>query len=150
HMALAEEEAQVAAAPTPPADEDESEWQPADPGVSNSETEPDISLDPIAHLARAAGYADSERWWERLVEHRRAGGDVFAAVLEAMTVLRTGASAGGIQPSPQGTPEREARREAYMRQTIRAAQQEGFERIAVVCGAWHAPALAQMPPAKDD
>src|SRR5260370_20126403 len=29
-----------------------------------------------------------------------------------------------------------------MRQTIRAAHKEGFERIAVVCGAWHAPALA--------
>jgi len=28
-----------------------------------------------------------------------------------------------------------------MRQTIRAAAREGFERIAVVCGAWHAPAL---------
>ncbi len=29
-----------------------------------------------------------------------------------------------------------------MRQTIRAAEAEGFARIAVVCGAWHAPALA--------
>ena len=29
-----------------------------------------------------------------------------------------------------------------MRQTIRAAEAEGFRRIAVVCGAWHAPALA--------
>ncbi|MBV9470435.1 MAG: hypothetical protein JOZ57_14450, partial [Abitibacteriaceae bacterium] len=27
---------------------------------------------------------------------------------------------------------------------------EGFERIAVVCGAWHAPVLADMPPAKED
>src|SRR5262249_10775918 len=32
----------------------------------------------------------------------------------------------------------------------RAAQKEGFERIAVVCGAWHAPALAQMPAQKQD
>ena len=37
-----------------------------------------------------------------------------------------------------------------MRQTIRAAQQEGFERIAVVCGAWHAPALAIVGDAKAD
>jgi hypothetical protein len=33
-------------------------------------------------------------------------------------------------------------REAWMRQGIRQAQREGFQRIAVVCGAWHAPALA--------
>ncbi|HEY8459680.1 MAG TPA: DUF5682 family protein, partial [Blastocatellia bacterium] len=41
-----------------------------------------------------------------------------------------------------------------MRQTIRAAVKEGFERIAVVCGAWHAPALTidagNTPTAKDD
>lgn len=37
-----------------------------------------------------------------------------------------------------------------MRQRIRQAQREGFKRIAVVCGAWHVPALAAMPPAKDD
>ncbi len=34
---------------------------------------------------------------------------------------------------------REVLREAFMRQTIRVAVREGFERIAVVCGAWHAP-----------
>ena len=37
-----------------------------------------------------------------------------------------------------------------MRQTIRAAEKEGRERIAVVCGAWHAPALAERGAAKDD
>src|SRR5262245_43735801 len=44
-----------------------------------------------------------------------------------------------------------------MRQTIRAATHEGFKRIAVVCGAWHAPALAidaenapSAPTEKDD
>ena len=31
---------------------------------------------------------------------------------------------------------------------LRAAQKEGYERIAVVCGAWHAPALAKPPPAR--
>ena len=31
-----------------------------------------------------------------------------------------------------------------MRKTIRAAQKQGRERIAVVCGAWHVPALAEM------
>src|SRR5439155_8630820 len=35
-------------------------------------------------------------------------------------------------------------------QTIRAAEREGFKRVAAVCGAWHAPALAEMPAAKQD
>ena len=106
-----------------------------------------ISGDPLGHLARAAGYSDSERWWEHLVEHRRHGGDVFAAVLEAMTALREAAIQSSLQ---QLEPEREALREAHMRQKIREAQKEDFSRIAVVCGAWHAPALANLPPAKDD
>ena len=109
--------------------------------------EADLSRDPLAHLARAAGYSDSERWWEHLVEHRREGSDVFAAVLEAMTALREAAFQSSLQ---QSEPEREFRREAHMRQTIRAAQKEGFARIAAVCGAWHAPVLARMPAAKDD
>src|SRR5713226_9762812 len=46
--------------------------------------------------------------------------------------------------------EEEAQREAHMRQTISAAQKEGFERIAVVCGAWHAPVLAHLSDAKAD
>jgi len=37
-----------------------------------------------------------------------------------------------------------------MRQSIRAVEREGFERIAVVCGAWHAPVLQTMPAAKTD
>ena len=107
----------------------------------------DISADPLSHLARAAGYSDSERWWEHMVEHRRDGKDIFAAVLEAMTALREAA----IQTSLERfDPEREARREAHMRQTIRRADNEGFKRIAVVCGAWHAPALASMPAAAED
>src|SRR5678816_4774066 len=37
-----------------------------------------------------------------------------------------------------------------MRQSIRAATREGFDRIAVVCGAWHAPVLHTMGPPKND
>jgi Family of unknown function (DUF5682) len=132
-----------------PPDLDEEQDVPSS-GAPTAEGQPsdgDVSRDPLAHLARAAGYSDSERWWEHLVEHRREAGDVFAAVLEAMTALREAAVQSALQ---QCEPEREARREAHMRQTIRAAQKEGFARIAIVCGAWHAPVLAKMPPAKDD
>jgi Family of unknown function (DUF5682) len=57
-----------------------------------------------------------------------------------MTALRDG----------QPLSAHEARREAWMRQTVREAQKEGHARIALVCGAWHAPALATMPTAKAD
>jgi hypothetical protein len=123
----------------------EPEPQAAPPNLET--LEPQLSRDPLSHLARAAGYSDSERWWEHLVEHRRESGDVFAAVLEAMTALRDAAIESSLQ---QLDPETEVRREAHMRQMIRAAEKEGFVRIAVVCGAWHAPALTQMPPARED
>lgn len=92
----------------------------------------DLHSDPMRLLAQAAGYSDFERWWETLVEARGDDFAVFEAVLEAMEALRADV------PAAVG---REAQREAQMRQTIRAAQKEGFQKIAVVCGAWHAPAL---------
>jgi hypothetical protein len=112
--------------------------------ISNSELE--ISADPLKALAEAAGYSDSELWWEHQVEQRRDGAGLFDALREAMAALREGApiAAGGV----------EEKREAFMRQMIRAALKEGFERVAVVCGAWHAPALdvsgEGVPAAKDD
>ncbi|MEU1963095.1 DUF5682 family protein [Nocardia sp. NPDC019304] len=43
------------------------------------------------------------------------------------------------------------RREAYMRQTMRKALRDGVRRLAVVCGAWHAPALTgALGPAAPD
>jgi hypothetical protein len=99
--------------------------------------------DPLAPMALAAGYSDAERWWDHLVESR-SGQDleVFSAVHEMMTALR--------DQVDEPMPLEEQRREAYMRKCIRKAQAEGHERIAVVCGAWHTPALAKMPAAKAD
>ena len=51
---------------------------------------------------------------------------------------------------PGHTSPRDLIREAWMRKMIRAAQKENFERIVVVCGAWHVPALDDMPKVKDD
>jgi len=105
------------------------------------------SGDPLGWLSRAAGHDDPERWWEDVVEHRLGGDplELFAAVAEAMTELRRAAQADGWRPSP-----REQRREAAMRRGIRAAVREGCHRVAVVCGAWHVPALTEMPPARAD
>ncbi|MFD4897129.1 DUF5682 family protein [Streptomyces sp. NPDC058411] len=96
-------------------------------------------IDPIGILAGAVGYDDPERWWEDVVEHRAAGGGPadpcapFAALAEAMTALREAYGDGG---HPQ-----DAVREAAMRLQLRAARKEFGDGIAVVCGAWHVPAL---------
>ncbi|MBB4793363.1 DUF5682 family protein [Streptomyces nodosus] len=96
-----------------------------------------LRVDPLALLAGTAGYDDPERWWEDVIEHRGAGeGDAlapFAVLEEAMTALRESYGTGG--------QERDGVREAYMRLQVRAAQKEFGQRPAVVCGAWHLPAL---------
>ncbi|WP_327722574.1 DUF5682 family protein [Streptomyces sp. NBC_00490] len=98
-----------------------------------------LRIDPLAVLAETAGYDDPERWWEDVVEHRGTGaGDVFApfvVVEEAMGALREVYGSGGH--------ERDLVREAYMRLQIRAAQREFGGGVAVVCGAWHVPALRE-------
>ncbi|MER6701168.1 DUF5682 family protein [Streptomyces fimicarius] len=123
-------------------------------------------VDPIRVLAETAGYDDPERWWEDVVEHRSPGGDTpaggtpvggtatgetpvgetpvggtpgdalapFVALAEAMSALREAYGDGG-QP-------RDAVREAYMRIQLRTARKEFDDGVAVVCGAWHVPALA--------
>jgi Family of unknown function (DUF5682) len=99
--------------------------------------------DPLAPMAIAAGYSDAERWWDHLVESRDGRDlEVFDAIHEMMSAVRA-----QLEPEP---PKREQRREAFMRKCIRSAKTEGFERIAVVCGAYHTPALADMPPVRHD
>ncbi|HEX4658681.1 MAG TPA: DUF5682 family protein, partial [Streptosporangiaceae bacterium] len=110
-----------------------------------------IRGDPIAWLAEAAGHGDPERFWEDVVEHR-GGEQAFAAIADAMGALREAAEAAeAAEPErPLAGHKHEARREAQMRQAIRQAVREGHERVAVVCGAWHAPALASLGPASAD
>ena len=96
--------------------------------------------DPVSELAAAAGYDDPERWWEDVVEHVP-GPAVFAALAEAIGFLR----AEDAEPDP-----RDAVREAYMRKVLRRTVKDGYQRIAVVCGAWHVPALPDLPAAAAD
>ncbi len=114
--------------------------------------------DPVAVLATAAGYDDPERWWEDAVEHRRTSPlERFRSLLEAMTQVRAAEDEAVLAaqgPAAASDPERleNARREAAMRKAIRTALREGFDRIAFVCGAYHAPALdpATFPTASSD
>jgi hypothetical protein len=107
----------------------------ADGGQSHTALEsgpPAPILDPLAALSEAAGYTDHELWWERQIEQRHDSTGLFLGILEAMTELRSDLTPGSMK---------EAAREAHMRESIRGAEHEGYQRIAVVCGAWHAPAL---------
>jgi len=100
---------------------------------SDEDTDPDAAppMDPIKTLATTAGFDDPERWWEDAVELRYHGLDVFDAVLDAMRALRE-----------DHVPDlRTRRREAAMRMILRAALRSAAAKIAVVCGAWHAPVL---------
>lgn len=105
-----------------------------------------LRIDPLAVLADAAGYDDPERWWEDAIEHRMPhrpaagevpdGGDAaapFAALAEAMGALRERYGDGGH--------DRDLVREAHMRLRLREARREFDGQVAVVCGAWHVPAL---------
>ena len=107
----------------------------------------DVYGDPLDWLGRAAGYGDGEAWWNHMVEERIDGLELFDAIREAMTALR--AEAPRRERGERET-RREALREAYMRKTLRQAKKEGFQRIAVICGAWHVPALEAETPAKQD
>lgn len=140
--------------------------------------EPGDHIDPLAELAAAAGYDDAERWWDAVVESA-ADSTAFEAITEAMGAIRDAAAAGtlGARTDYNGEPtedgahesgsvaveseiaprvpvaidEHTLRREAYMRQTMRKALKDGARRLAVVCGAWHAPALVgKLGPAAAD
>ncbi|MCX5688884.1 MAG: DUF5682 family protein [Planctomycetota bacterium] len=127
--------------------------------------QPRRRTDPLEALARAAGFADGEAWWGRLIEeHRDAGGGasgtgggerpmvLFDAIREAMGAVRARTLGEGTAPT---LLEAESLvREGHMRRCIRVAQKEGHENIAVICGAWHAPVLTTQAlkdhPAKAD
>jgi Family of unknown function (DUF5682) len=121
---LARSRPRDATAPSPPG-------TPFDPGAEPFEP----GTDPLDRLARAGGYDDTERWWEDLVEHDLDAAGPFPAIAEAMAALRAEAPSQGRH---------EERREAAMRQGIRRAGNQGAQRVAMVCGAWHAPALADL------
>ncbi len=96
-----------------------------------------IRRDPLQYLANLAGYTDGERWWEAVFEHGENPTAAFENVIILMRELR--------ERLTQAETLREQQREAFMRQIIRNAEKEGCKNIAVVCGAWHAPALQDTP-----
>lgn len=102
----------------------------------SEQKDPEFAGDPIGYIAQLAGYADSERWWNVTFEQHDNDIAIFEEIGNMMGALR-----GQLQrPESDET----LRREAFMRKTLRKAIKDGFERIAVVCGAWHSPALEDL------
>jgi hypothetical protein len=98
------------------------------------------SKDPMLYLAQIAGYEDGEQWWEYQFEgttNKESDEDHFNAVLQAMSALRE-------QAIPTSLDVENIAREAFMRDIIRKAETELYSNIAVICGAWHAPALIDL------
>ncbi|PIF03015.1 MAG: hypothetical protein CR979_00445 [Propionibacterium sp.] len=99
------------------------------------------SSDPLKLLAQAAGHDDPERWWEDIVEQRldteTNHEQVFQVVETAMTAVRD---------DEDEDDEYSLIREAHMRKKLRAAMKK-YQRVAVICGAYHVPALSGKLPA---
>lgn len=134
-------------------------------------------MEPLQQLAHLAGFSNHEAWWNQLIEQRifgdeRDDSNLFKAVFDLMAAVRTESEErndhevaesvrtnDSEQPAFQKEPEESAQaeglrlagqREAFMRQTIREAQSQGFKKIAVVCGAYHGPALADLSNPESD
>ncbi|MGF1551424.1 MAG: DUF5682 family protein [Paracoccaceae bacterium] len=131
--------------PAPDAGDAATEPEPGDRGAPETGDDADLAeairRDPIGVLARIAGYEDGESWWAHVIEENPEPGPIFEAVAEAMAALREAA------PVPDAF---EAAREAHMRLEIAAAAKRADGPVAVVCGAWHVPALAEKHALKDD
>jgi len=126
----------------------------------------------IYYPAKLAGYEDGESWWNDLIEQNASSHAdeqdyraVFDAVESAMTALRDQCDpdttlANNSEDATSGTHPfnedlsvsqlREQQREAFMRLEIAKFAKSKESKVAVVCGAWHVPALKQKQTAKRD
>ena len=89
---------------------------------------------PLGKIARLAGFNDPEQWWNETFEQHTEIGDYFPLIEYMMDNLRDLDSA---------TDKETLVREAFMRKQIRQASKEPFERVLVLVGAWHIPAVKQ-------
>jgi len=91
--------------------------------------------DPLGEVALLAGFTDREQWWDLTFEQETDDFALFHAINELITTLRAEAHHNSRET---------LLREAFMRQALRKAMRAGFERIAIVCGAWRSPALMEV------
>lgn len=101
-----------------------------------------VSVDPLTIIAQSAGYTSGEHFWEHHFEYTQ-DTDHFESVQHVMKALREEGLASALDHE-------NTFREAYMRQILQEVQNEMYERIAIVCGAWHGPALERTDALKED
>ncbi|HZY84893.1 MAG TPA: DUF5682 family protein, partial [Gemmataceae bacterium] len=126
-------------APKPPADGDR-------PDTRRPASEHTLAYldDPWEAIARLCGDPDHETWWERHFEHTAEPAAYARQIFEFGRGLRE------LKELKAG--DENLVREAYMRRCIREVLAKGHkpERVLVVCGAFHAPALTgALPPMSD-
>lgn len=126
-------------------------------GEKDAGEPPASRRDPLDQLAEAAGYSDSEAFWNELVEQSRLHGVEGHDGASAITMLTAVAAAMSEARSAEESIDRdehdrirEAQREAWMRLQIRAAEKEFSGAIAVVTGAWHIAGLRSAVTAAAD
>src|SRR5262249_7737075 len=90
------------------------------------------------------GDPDHETWWERHFEHTEEPAAYSRQSFELGRGLR--------ELKQMADNDEDLIREAYMRRCIREVLAKGHkpERVLVVCGAFHAPALTEELPPMDD
>jgi hypothetical protein len=147
NIQLAQMLAQITAEDTE-ADEDEVHQDdkqaqpPAEPPQDDN-----LVRDPIGALARTAGYEDGESWWNDLIEQNNDDDElIFTAVDSVMDTLRGTVA----EREDDHRYQRDLAREAYMRLEIGKQVKDVEGPVAVICGAWHIPALKQKVTIKDD
>ncbi|MGB3801242.1 MAG: DUF5682 family protein [Lewinella sp.] len=108
------------------------------PGKSHKELARQLRSDPLSVVAELAGYPDSESWWDATLERTAQGpAATFTAIEQIVSELRSA--------FPEASNDENEQREAFMRGEVRRAMKEDFQRIAVVVGAWHVPAIQDTP-----
>jgi hypothetical protein len=128
--------------PAEPGAEPPAEEHPAAPKISEH-TRAYLD-DPYEAIARLSGDPDHETWWERHFEHTL---DPAAYVGQSFELGKGLRELRHLQPQDENLI-----REAYMRRCIREVLAKGHkpEKVLIVCGAFHAPALIQEQAPMED
>jgi hypothetical protein len=132
----------------PPSDsEDKDEEPPADaPATGRQASAHTLAYldDPWSEIARLCGDPDHETWWERHFETAPDAAAYSEAIFEFGRGLR--------DLRALSDDDENLIRESHMRRCIRDVLSQGHDpdRVLVVCGAFHAPALTDDLPAMSD
>ncbi|GGF84461.1 hypothetical protein GCM10010912_32070 [Paenibacillus albidus] len=132
------------------------ESQPELPPGSPDPEKTEVDLAPAessvyTRIAEIAGEYDYDMYWERNYEHNASVGAYREAILALSAEMRELSEAAEQREQPAEHAYNYVR-EAYMRRQIQATIAAGHDpgRIVVICGAYHAAALAELKEVMSD